>query len=132
MSLIVRTEERMFINYQFHEAAFKHGATEEDIRMACSRPLFDGLLENYDDKFLLTGFDTRGNILEIGERLNMAVMTEEEANALDELLTKTTPNVNPAVKGITAKKGFKMMPVDDFSAEYITPKPLPPVKLQRK
>jgi hypothetical protein len=33
--------------------------------MACSRPLFDGLLEDYDDKFLLTGFDTRGNILEI-------------------------------------------------------------------
>jgi hypothetical protein len=51
-------------------------------------------------------------------------MTEEEADTLDELLTKTTPKVNPAIKGITAKKGFKMIPVDDFSAEYITSKAL--------
>jgi hypothetical protein len=54
----------------------------------------------------------------------MAVMTEEEADALDELLTRTTPKVNPAVKGITARKGFKMMPVDDFSVKYITAKAL--------
>jgi hypothetical protein len=51
-------------------------------------------------------------------------MTEEEADALDELLTRTTPAVNPAVKGISARKGFKMMAVDDFSAEYITAKAL--------
>jgi hypothetical protein len=51
-------------------------------------------------------------------------MTEEEADALDEELTRTTPAVNPAVKGITARKGFKMMAVDDFSAEYITAKAL--------
>ena len=49
----------------------------------------------------------------------MAIMTEEEANALDELLTKTTPIVNPAIRGITARKGFRMMMVDDFSANYI-------------
>ena len=54
----------------------------------------------------------------------MAIMTEEEADALDELLTKTTPKVNPAIRGITAKKGFKMIAVDDFSAEYITSKAL--------
>ena len=54
----------------------------------------------------------------------MAVMTEEEADALDELLTRTTPNVNPAVRGITARKGFRMVHVDDFSAEYITSKAL--------
>jgi hypothetical protein len=54
----------------------------------------------------------------------MAVMTEEEADALDELLTKTTPAVNPAIRGITARKGFKMMTVDDFSAEYILSKAL--------
>jgi hypothetical protein len=54
----------------------------------------------------------------------MAVMTEEEADALDELLTKTTPQVNPAIRGITAQKGFKMMAVDDFSAEYILSKAL--------
>ena len=55
----------MFINYVFNESAFKHGIAESDIRMAFSRPLFDGLIENYDNKFLLTGFDTCGNILEI-------------------------------------------------------------------
>ena len=54
----------------------------------------------------------------------MAVMTEEEADALDELLTRTTPKVNPAVKGITARKGFKMIMLDDFSADYITSKAL--------
>ena len=54
----------------------------------------------------------------------MAIMTEEEADALDELLTRTTPKVNPAVRGITARKGFKMITVDDFSAEYITSKAL--------
>ena len=52
----------------------------------------------------------------------MAVMTEEEADALDELLTRTTPTVNPAIKGVTARKGFKMMLVDDYSADYIISK----------
>ena len=55
----------MVVNYFFNEAAFKHGVAEEDIRMAFARPLFDGLIEGYENKFLLTGFDTRGNILEI-------------------------------------------------------------------
>ncbi len=54
----------------------------------------------------------------------MAVMTEEEADALDELLTRITPIVNPAVRGITAEKSFTMIAVDDFSAEYITSKAL--------
>jgi len=54
----------------------------------------------------------------------MAIMTEVEADALDELLTRTTPKVNPAVKGITARKGFKMIMLDDFSAQYITSRAL--------
>jgi hypothetical protein len=54
----------------------------------------------------------------------MPIMTEEEADALDELLTKTTPAVNPNVRGITARRGFKMVTVDDFSADYITAKAL--------
>ena len=48
--------------------------------------------------------------------IKMTIMTEEEAETLDELLTKTTPKVNPAIRGITAKKGFKMITIDDFSA----------------
>jgi len=54
----------------------------------------------------------------------MAIMTEEEADALDELLTETTPKVNPAIRGITAQRGFKMLTVDAFSADYITSKAL--------
>ncbi|MDR0719516.1 MAG: hypothetical protein LBF78_07770 [Treponema sp.] len=54
----------MFANYLFNESAFKHGVTEADIRTVFSRPLFDGLLEGYDNKYLLTGFDGRGNMLE--------------------------------------------------------------------
>ncbi|GHV69136.1 hypothetical protein AGMMS49928_10470 [Spirochaetia bacterium] len=55
----------MFVNYVFNASAFKHGIAETDIRTAFLRPLFDGLLEGYDNKFLLTGFDTSGNVLEI-------------------------------------------------------------------
>jgi hypothetical protein len=54
----------------------------------------------------------------------MAIMSEEEADALDELLTSTTPEVNPAVRGITARRGFRMVAIDDLSAEYITAKAL--------
>lgn len=55
----------MFTKYIFHEAAFKHNYTEADIRTAFMRPLFDGLIEDYDNKFLLTGFDTKGKLIEI-------------------------------------------------------------------
>ncbi|MDR2941565.1 MAG: hypothetical protein LBV17_03135 [Treponema sp.] len=51
----------------------------------------------------------------------MAVLTEE-ASALDELLTKATPKLNPSVRGITAGKGFKIIVANDFSAEYNTSK----------
>jgi len=54
----------------------------------------------------------------------MPIMTEEEAEAMDKLLTETTPKVNPAIRGVTARKGFKMIAVDDFSADYITSKAL--------
>ncbi|GHU67645.1 hypothetical protein FACS189447_10010 [Spirochaetia bacterium] len=57
--------ETGFTRYLFHESAFKHGIADLDIRTAFSRPLFDGLLEGYTNKFLLTGFDPRGNVLEI-------------------------------------------------------------------
>ncbi|MDR2343630.1 MAG: hypothetical protein LBD86_03775 [Spirochaetaceae bacterium] len=55
----------MFVNYVFNTSAFKHDVTETDIRAAFSFPLFNGLIEGYDNKYLLTGFGSRGNILEI-------------------------------------------------------------------
>jgi hypothetical protein len=57
--------QTMAAAYLFNESAFKHGITEIEIRTAFACPLFDGLIEGYDNKFLLTGFDPRGNILEI-------------------------------------------------------------------
>ena len=51
-------------------------------------------------------------------------MTEEEGRVLDKLLTRTTPEIDSSVKGITARKGFRMVNVDDFTAEYITSKAL--------
>jgi hypothetical protein len=57
--------EIMFTIYKFNESAFNHDIIEEDIKMAFTRPLFDGLIEGYSNKFLLTGFDTRGIFLEI-------------------------------------------------------------------
>jgi len=54
----------------------------------------------------------------------MTLMTEEEGRNLDELLTRTTPEVDPSVKGVTSRKGFKMVHIDDFTAEYITSKAL--------
>ena len=55
----------VFTNYVFNKSAFKHGVTEGDIRMVFVRPLFDGLIEGYANKFLITGFDAKGNILEV-------------------------------------------------------------------
>ena len=45
--------QHVYTNYFFNESAFKHGIIESDIRMAFARPLFDGLIEGYDNKFLL-------------------------------------------------------------------------------
>ncbi len=55
----------VFAVYKFNESAFKHGIEQDDIRRAFVHPLFDGLIEGHDNKFLLTGFDTHGNMLEI-------------------------------------------------------------------
>jgi hypothetical protein len=46
-------------------SAFKHGATEADIRHAFKTARYDGPLEGYDNKFLLLGFDTKTNLIEV-------------------------------------------------------------------
>jgi len=48
----------------------------------------------------------------------MPILTDEEAEALDELLTKTTPNTNPNVQGPFIKNRDTMVILDRFSAEY--------------
>jgi hypothetical protein len=49
----------------------------------------------------------------------MSDMTEEEAWELDELLTKTTPEVDPSVQGPFIKNRETMVILDTFSAEYL-------------
>ena len=55
----------MFPNIEFNEAAFKHGITEANIRYAMRYPLHEQLLESYINKWLIIGYDTVGNLIEI-------------------------------------------------------------------
>jgi hypothetical protein len=54
----------------------------------------------------------------------MSDMTEEEANELDELLTKTTPEVDPSVQGPFIKHRNMMVILDQLSAQYLRAKML--------
>jgi len=49
----------------FKQSAFKHGVTEEDIIWAFNTARYDSLVEGFENKYLLIGFDTNGNLLEI-------------------------------------------------------------------
>jgi len=47
------------------QSAFKHGVTIEDIRWAFNTAKYDRLVQDFEDKYLLIGFDTHGNFLEV-------------------------------------------------------------------
>ena len=49
----------------YNKSAFKHGFTEADVEWAFMHPIRNGLLKTYGNKYLLVGFDTRGNPIEI-------------------------------------------------------------------
>ena len=49
----------------------------------------------------------------------MADMTDEEYNALDELWTKTTPNVNFSRPGVFARQRALLEVLDKVTASYI-------------
>jgi len=59
----------MDIAIEFNPAAFKHGVSEEDIRWAFDTARYDGWFNGDEgqnrDKYLLVGFDRKGNPLEI-------------------------------------------------------------------
>jgi hypothetical protein len=55
----------MFPNIEFNEAAFKHDITEVNIRYAMWHPLHEQLLEDYINKWLIVGYDTVGNLIEV-------------------------------------------------------------------
>jgi len=50
----------------------------------------------------------------------MARMTEEEADALDELWTKTTPPLKHGVGGFFSRQRELLASLDKVSAEYIS------------
>jgi hypothetical protein len=52
----------------------------------------------------------------------MPILTDEEADALDELLTRTTPKTNPSVQGPFIKNRDTLVILDRFSAEYLKSK----------
>lgn len=55
----------MYTEVEFTKSAFKHGIIEEDIKSALATFIADGTFENELNKFLLIGFDTKGNLLEV-------------------------------------------------------------------
>jgi len=59
----------MDIAIEFNPAAFKHGVSEVDIKMAFDTAKYDGSLDEDDpdaeDKHLLIGFDRKANLIEV-------------------------------------------------------------------
>jgi hypothetical protein len=53
------------MTFVFNPAAFKHDIIELDIEAAMATALFDELMEGYDNKYLLIGFDMNGNLIEV-------------------------------------------------------------------
>jgi hypothetical protein len=58
------------------------------------------------------------------EVIIMSDMTEQEAWELDELLTRTTPEIDPVVEGPFIKHRNMMVVLDNLSAEYLMSKML--------
>ena len=52
----------------------------------------------------------------------MARMTDEEADALDELWTNTTPDIDISKPGFLTRKGFTMISLDPVTATYLQAK----------
>ena len=48
-----------------NNSALKHGFTRADIEWAFLHPIRNGLIEGYENKYLLVGFNTMGNPIEI-------------------------------------------------------------------
>ena len=47
------------------KSAFKHGVTEDDIKWAFSTAKYDSLMEGFANKYLLIGFNTHVNLIEV-------------------------------------------------------------------
>jgi hypothetical protein len=52
----------------------------------------------------------------------MAKMTDEEADALDELWTHTTPEIDTSKPGFLTRKSFTMVSLDPVTVTYLQAK----------
>ena len=50
---------------EYNPTAFKHGVTERDIESVMTTPLVDRLMDKYINKYMVIGFDLKGNLLEV-------------------------------------------------------------------
>ena len=55
----------MAIEIVYKQSAFKHGVTKSDILWAFNTAKYDRLVEGFDNKYLLLGINTHGNLLEV-------------------------------------------------------------------
>ena len=55
----------MSVKIEFNPSAFKHGVNEADIKRAVDRFIFEEPLEDFINKYLLLGFDTKGALIEV-------------------------------------------------------------------
>jgi hypothetical protein len=55
----------MFPIIEFNKSAFRHNITETNIRYAMWHSLYEELLESYTNKWLIIGYDTVGNLIEV-------------------------------------------------------------------
>jgi hypothetical protein len=55
----------MEITLEFNEAAFRHGISKKDIAYAVKTKIYDAPLTGFPGKYVVIGFDTNGNPLEI-------------------------------------------------------------------
>jgi hypothetical protein len=53
------------VQIEFVDSVFKHGVTKEDICHAFESQRYDELMEGEANKYLLLGFSTAGNLLEV-------------------------------------------------------------------
>ena len=49
----------------YASSAFKHNVTKDDIVRAFETFIYEDMLEGFDNKHLLLGFNTHGNLIEV-------------------------------------------------------------------
>jgi hypothetical protein len=55
----------MEADIKYVPSAFKHGVTEADILRAFETFIYEDPIEGFDNKYLLLGFNIKGNLIEV-------------------------------------------------------------------